>query len=71
MLVSALSILLVGDPFMFKPATENTVFLFGMVGLGAALAILLQLLRPTLEKLSNKVFSLFEAKTAKRKSVKK
>ena len=70
-LVSALSILLIGDPFMFKPATENTVFLFGMVGLGAALAILLQLLRPTLEKLSNKVFSLFEAKTAKRKSVKK
>ena len=63
LLVSAVSIFFVGDLFTFIPATENLLFLFGNIGIGVALAILLQLLRPTMEKLANKVFDKIESKS--------
>jgi cation-transporting ATPase E len=66
LLVSVISIFFVGDLFMFAPSMENPLFLAGMVGLGAALAILLQILRPIMEKLANKIFELIEKKGEKK-----
>ena len=62
--------ILVGDLFLLKPAADNLLFLFGMLGIGISLALLLQLFR---DKMENAVFALadkLEAKT-KAKRVKK
>ena len=62
--------ILLGDLFVLKPAADNLLFLFGMLGIGISLALLLQLFR---DKMENAVFALadkFEAK-AKAKKAKK
>ena len=55
--VSLVSIFLLGDMLFFLPAFENLGFLFGMVGLGLSLALLLQLCRKGME---NGIFRLLE-----------
>ena len=65
LLVSAISIFLVNDIFMFKSATENLLFLGGMIGVGVALALLLQLFRSPMESLANKIFDKIENRKQK------
>ena len=57
--------ILVGDLFLLKPAVDNLLFLFGMLGIGISLALLLQLFR---DKMENAVFALADKLEAKTKA---
>lgn len=61
-LVTPISIFLLGDLFMFVPAAENLYFLFGMMGLGISLALLLQLFRSGIENFAFSVIGRVESK---------
>ncbi len=52
--VSAISIFILGDMFMFLPALENTTFLLATTGIGLCLAAMLQIVRKPMEDMLKK-----------------
>ncbi len=68
-LISAvtLSILLLGDIFMFLPARENPVFLLSTLGIGICIASLLQIVREPIGQLAHRYMDKKEAKKKNKK----